>query len=88
MRTNEIPEEEKSKLRFIRELPFILQVPIDRIIQNASSWDKALENIDITLTKLITSIDAIKSVDNGYFIPDGVDKNNRMVKHQRKPYLA
>ena len=62
MRTNEIPEEEKSKLRFIRELPFILQVPIDRIIQNASSWDKALENIDITLTKLITSIDAIKSV--------------------------
>jgi len=62
MKTSEIPEAETSKLRFIRELPFILQVPIDRIIRSANTWEDALKNIDIVLTQIINAVDAVKLV--------------------------
>jgi len=62
MRTKDIPEEEATKLRLIRELPFAIQVPIDRIIKDATDWDNALYGIDTYLTSVIVGINRIVSV--------------------------
>ena len=62
MKTIDIPEVEATKLRLIKSLPFVMQVPIDRIIQDATDWDNALYGIDKYLTDIINGIDSIKSV--------------------------
>jgi len=62
MKTIDIPEPEATKLRLIRELPFVVQVPIDRIIQDAKDWDNALYGIDKYLSSIINGIDNIKSI--------------------------
>lgn len=50
MKIKDVPEAEASKLRLIGKLPFNLQVPIDRIIERASTWKEALKNIDMALS--------------------------------------
>ena len=62
MKTSDIPEPEATKLRLIRELPFPIQVPIDRIIQDAQDWDDALYGIDKYLTTIAQGISSIISV--------------------------
>jgi len=62
MKTVDIPEPEATKLRLIRELPFVVQVPIDRIIQDAKDWDNALYGIDKYLSSIINGIESIKSI--------------------------
>jgi len=62
MKTIDIPEPEATKLRLIRELPFVVQVPIDRIIQDAKDWDNALYGIDKYLSSIINGIESIKSI--------------------------
>lgn len=50
MKIKDVPEAEASKLRLIRELPYRLQVSIDRVIERADTWTEALKRIDIFLS--------------------------------------
>ena len=77
MKTKDIPEAEISKLRLIRELPFILQVPIDKLIREANNWNEAIEKIDIVLKRIINSIDDIKSVRARFKLPGPVGEQRK-----------
>ena len=69
MKTIDIPEPEATKLRLIRELPFVVQVPIDRIIQDATDWDNAIYGIDKYLSAIINDIDSIKAIHAKFILP-------------------
>jgi len=78
MRTKDIPEEEATKLRLIRELPYAMQVPVDRIISDAKDWPHALYGIDKLLTSIVQGIDSIKSVRGRFKLIGPVGDMRRM----------
>lgn len=83
MKTKDIPEAEATKLRLIRELPFVLQVPIDRIITAARDWEDALYGINKYLSDILAGIKKIRSVRYRFNLIGPIGETRKKVRQKK-----
>jgi len=83
MKTKDISEADATKLRLIREVPFVLQRPIDRIIETAVDWAAVEYGVDRYLTAVIEGIDRIKLVRDRFKLSGPIGELRKKPREKR-----